>query len=109
MYVHWPSHKYPIGCSIFGWSKCQWHGYSTHQKVPKETCKSHKVVTSAIAVFEISVSKALNIGEIDEKVFQILQELHIIVINELSNVDHNMEAEARTQSQKSLLEEINEK
>ena len=37
-----------------------------------------------------------------------LQALHLKVINELSNVDHKMEAETRTQLQKNLLEEINE-
>ena len=43
-------------------------------------------MTSAISVFETSLSKALNNGEIDEREFQVLQELHLKVINELANV-----------------------
>ena len=65
------------------------------------------IVTSAISVFETSISKALNNGEIDEQEFGMLQDLHLKVINELANVDHKMETEMRTQLQ-SLLEEINE-
>ena len=52
--------------------------------------------------------KALNNGEIDKKEFQVLHELHLKVINKLSNVDRKMEAEMRTQLQKHLLEEISE-
>ena len=66
------------------------------------------IVTSAISVLEASLSKALNNGEIDEQEFQVLQESHLKVVNELSNVDRKMELETRNQLQKSLLEEINE-
>ena len=65
------------------------------------------IVTSALAVFDTSLSKALNNGKIDEQEFQVLQELHLKVINGLANVDRKMELETRTQLQKSLLEEIN--
>ena len=58
------------------------------------------IVTSAIAVLETSVSKALHNGEIDEGEFDMLQVLRIKVINELSNVNHKMELEARNQLQK---------
>ena len=63
----------------------------------------------ALAVFETSVSKALNNGEIDERVFATLQTLHLGVINELANVNCKMEAETRTQWQKKPLEEINDR
>ena len=45
------------------------------------------IVTAAISVFETSLSKALNNNEIDEREFQVLQDLHFKVVNELSNVD----------------------
>ena len=57
------------------------------------------IVTSAISVFETILSKALNNGEIDEQEFQVLQELHLKVINKLSNVDCKMESETRNQLQ----------
>ena len=66
------------------------------------------IVISALAIFETSVFKGLNDGKIDEKEFQVLQALHLKVINELPDVDHKMESETRTQLQISLLEEINE-
>ena len=64
------------------------------------------VVTSAIAVFETSVSKMLHNGEIDEQEFSILKAWHLKVVNELANVNCKMESESRAQLQKSLLEEI---
>ena len=57
------------------------------------------IVTSALSVFETILSKALNNGEIDEQEFQVLQELHLKVINKLSNVDCKMESETRNQLQ----------
>ena len=64
-------------------------------------------VTTAIAAFETSVSKALRNGEIDEREYGILQELHLKVIKELSNLDRKIASKTRNQSQKNLLEEIN--
>ena len=55
------------------------------------------IVTSAISVFETSLSKMLNNGEIDEQEFQVLQELHLKVINELANINCKMELETRNQ------------
>ena len=81
---------------------------SKYQKELKKVTKLVDIVTLAIAIFETSVSKALNNGEIDEQEFQVLQDLCLKVINELTNVDHKMESETRTQLQKNLLEEINE-
>ena len=75
-----------------------------YQKKLTKVTKLVDIVTSAITVFEMSVSKALNNAEIDEREFQVLQELHLKVINELSNVDHKMEAEMRTQLQNKCTE-----
>ena len=62
----------------------------------------------AIAIFEMSLCKALNNGKIDKQEFSILQELQHKVVIELANVDYKMETETRTQLQKSLLDKINE-
>ena len=78
-----------------------------YQKKLEKVMKLIDIVTSALSVFETTLSKALNNGEIDEQEFQVIQDLHLKVMNELSNVDHKMELEARNQLQKSLLEEIN--
>ena len=69
-----------------------------YQKKLVKVTKLADIVMSAIAVFEMSISKVLNNGE----------ELHFKVINELCSVDCKMESETRNQLQKSLLEEINE-
>ena len=81
---------------------------SKYQKKLTKVTKLVDIVTSAIAVFETSNSKALNNCEIDEREFSILQDLHLKVINELANIDHKMKLETRTQLQESILEEINE-
>ena len=60
---------------------------SKYQKKPTKFIKLVDIITSATAVFEISVSKSLNNGQIDERKFSILQDLHLKVINELANVD----------------------
>ena len=77
-----------------------------YQKKLSKVAQLIDTVTSALAVFEMSVSKALNDGRVDEREFSMLQELHLRVLNELSSLDRKMEAETRTQLQKSLLEEI---
>ena len=79
-----------------------------YQKKLVKVTKLVDIVTSAIALSETSVSKALNNGVIDGREFQVLQDLHLKVINELANIDHKMESETRTQLQKSLLEKMNE-
>ena len=66
------------------------------------------IVTSALAVFERSVSKALNNGKIDEEEFNMLQTLRSKSLNELTGVDCKMGAESRNQFEKGLLEEIND-
>ena len=65
-------------------------------------------MTSAISVFETSLSKELSNSEINERELQVLQELHLKVINKLSNIDCKMEVEMKTQFKENLLEETNE-
>ena len=72
---------------------------SKYQKKLTKVTKLVDIVTSAIAVFETSVFKALNNGEVDEREFSMLQDLHLKVINELVNVDCKMELENRNQLQ----------
>ena len=94
----------------------QWLEYSVYNRgvasssltISKLTdvTKLADIVTLAMAVFETSISKALNNGEIDERELDNLQELHLKVVNELVNINRKMELETRTQLQKSLLEEI---
>ena len=90
------------GASVSGMSTVLTKKY---QKKLLKVTKLVDIVTSALSVFETRISTALNDGKIDEKEFQVLQALHLKVINELSNVDRKMESETRT---KSLLEEIND-
>ena len=59
-------------------------------------------------MLETSVSKVLKDGKIDEQEFDMLQALYYESFNNLSNVDHKMEAENRNQFEKSLCEEIND-
>ena len=66
------------------------------------------IITSALAVFKTSISKALNDGRVDEQDLGMLQTFHLAAPNKLTNIDHKMEAETRTQLQNSLLEEIND-
>ena len=73
---------------------------SKYQKKLTRVAKLVDIVTSAISVFEASVSKALNNCEIDKREFDILQDLHLKVINELANIDRKMELETRNQLQK---------
>ena len=66
------------------------------------------IITPALVVFERVVSGTLKNGVIDEEEFNTLQTLHLETLNELTGVDHRMEAEYRSLVEKSLLEEINE-
>ena len=79
-----------------------------YQKKLVKFTKLVEIVTSALAVFKTSISKALNVGRVDEKEFSMLQTYRLGVLNELANVDPKMEAETRAQLQKSILEEIND-
>ena len=77
-----------------------------YQRKLSKVTKLTDIVTSALAVFETSVSKALNDGRIDEQEFGILQRLHFKVLSELTAIYCVMEAETRAQLQNSLLEKM---
>ena len=78
-----------------------------YQRKLAKVMKLTGIVTSALAVFETSVSKALKDSKIDEQEFSRFQTLYWKSFNNLSNVNHKMEVENRNQFGKSLLEEIN--
>ena len=78
-----------------------------YQKKLKKVTKLIDIVTPALVVFERVVSSALKNGVIDEEEFNTLQTLHLETLNELTGVNHRMEAEHRSLVEKSLLEEIN--
>ena len=71
-----------------------------YQKKLSKVTKLYDIVTSAIAVFEMSVSKALSNGNIDEQEFNVLQTLYFKTLNELTNIDRKMGAEIRNQFEK---------
>ena len=78
-----------------------------HKKLKKVT-KLIDIVTPALVVFERVISVALKNGVIDEEEFNTLQMLHLETLNELTGVDHRMEAKSRSPVEKILMEEINE-
>ena len=77
------------------------------QKLKKVTCLID-IITPALVIFERAVSGALKNGVIDEEEFNMLQTLHLETLNELTGINHRMEAEHRSLVEKSLLEDINE-
>ena len=77
-----------------------------YQKKLTKVTKLIDITTSAIAVFETCLSKALRNGKIDGEEFNMLQMLHLKTLNGLSDVECKMEVESRNQFEKSLLEEI---
>ena len=79
-----------------------------YQKKLSKVTKLTDIVTSAIAVFETSIAKALSNGKIDEQKFNALQMLYFKTLNELFDMNRKMEAENRNQFKKGLLEEIND-
>ena len=79
-----------------------------YQKKLKKVTRLIDIVTPALVVFERVISGALKNGIIDEEEFNTLQTLHLETLNELTSVDHRMEAENRFLVEKSLMEEINE-
>ena len=78
-----------------------------YQKKLKKVTRLIDIVTPALVVFERVISGAMKNGIIDEEEFNTLQTLHLETLNELSGVDHRMEAENRSLVEKSLMEEIN--
>ena len=79
-----------------------------YQQKLKKIMKLIDIITPALVIFERVVSKSLNDGVIDEEEFNMLQMLHLEMLNELMGIDRRMEAENRSPVEKSLLEEINE-
>ena len=79
-----------------------------YQKKLKKVTKLIDIVMRATVVLERVVSGSLKDGIIDEEEFNTLQTLHLETLNELTGVDHRMEAENRSLVEKSLMEEINE-
>ena len=79
-----------------------------YQKKLKKVTRLIDIVTAALVVFERVISGALKNGVINKEEFNTLQTLHLETLNELTGVDHRMEAENRSLVEKSLMEEINE-
>ena len=79
-----------------------------YQQKLKKVMHLIDIITPALVVFERVVSATLKNGVIDEEEFNTLQTLHLETLNELTGIDHRMEAEHRSLVEKSLLEEINE-
>ena len=79
-----------------------------YQKKLKKVTRLIDIVTPALVVFERVISGALKNGIIDEEEFNTLQTLHLETLNELTCVNHRMEAENRSLVEKSLMEEIKE-
>ena len=78
-----------------------------YQKKLKKVTRLIDIVTPALVVFDRVISGALKNGVIDEEEFNTIQTLHLETLNELTGVDHRMEAENRSLVKKSLMEEIN--
>ena len=65
------------------------------KKLKKVTCLTD-IITPALVAFERVISGAMKNGVIDEEEFNTLQTLHLETLNELTGVDHRMEAESRS-------------
>ena len=79
-----------------------------YQKKLKKVTHLIDIITPALVIFERVVSGVLKNGIINEEEFNMLQTLHLQTLNELTGINHRMEAEHRSIVEKSLLEEINE-
>ena len=86
-----------VGASVSGMVMAPTKKY---QKKLANVTKLTDIVMLTLAVFEMSISKALNDGRIDKQEFNMLQTLYLEAINKLANVDHKIEAETRAQLQK---------
>ena len=93
------------GASISGLTSVLTKMYQN--KLSKVT-KLTDITTSALAVFERVVPKALRDGKIDEEEFSLLHTLYHETLNELSDIDRKMEAGIRNQIEKSLLEKMDD-
>ena len=79
-----------------------------YQKKLKKGTRLIDIATWATVVFDRVIFGALKDGVIDEEEFNTLQTLHLETLNELTGVDHRMEAENRSLVEKTLMEKINE-
>ena len=79
-----------------------------YQKKLSKVMKLYDIVTSAIAVFERVVSKALRNGKVGEEEFDVVRTFHLKTMDGLTSIDHKMGAENRSQFAKNTLEGINE-
>ena len=77
-----------------------------YQKKLDKVMKLLDIVTSAIAVFETSISQALTDGTIDLKEFQVLQGTYYKALKELSSTDRKMRAETKNQFEQSMMLEL---
>ena len=87
----------PAGASVSGLTTLLIKKY---QKKLSKVMTLTDIITSAIAIFERVVSKALKNGKIDEEEFNSLQTFHFKAMNELTGIDRKMEAENRNQFEK---------
>ena len=71
-----------------------------YQKKLAKVTKLVDIVTSALIMFETSISKVLKDGRVNEQELDMLQTFHFRVLNKLVNVDDKMEADTRTQLKK---------
>ena len=71
-----------------------------YQKKRSKVTKLTDIITSAIAVFETCLSKALRNSKIDEEEFNVLQTFHLKTMNKLTAINHKMEVENRSQFEK---------
>ena len=71
-----------------------------YQKKLKKVTKLIDIITPALVVFERVVSGTLKNGVINEEGFNMLQMLHLEMLNELTGIDHRMEAEHRSLAEK---------
>ena len=79
-----------------------------YQQKLKKVTKLIEIITPALVVFERVVSGSLKDSITNEEEFNTLQMLHLETLNELTSINHRIEAEHRSLVEKSLLEEINE-
>ena len=79
-----------------------------YQQKLKKVMRLTDIISPALVIFERAMSGTLKNGVINEEEFNMLQTLHLEMLNELTGVNHRMEAEHRSLVEKSLLEEINE-
>ena len=87
-----------------------------YQQKLKKVMQLIDIITPALVISERVVSGALKNGRdpegtplrgIDEEEFNILQTLHLEMLNKLTGIDRRIEAEHRSLVEKSLMEEIN--